>query len=468
MPLRLPVSNDASSFDKRLTELQSQLERLSDSLQQWQVQREHLKPAEDRLADLTRQCGEIVHQWSANSERQDRAVRQLEEKVSSFSAVEDRLHRDSATRFQSLERVIEQEWSGLRQLHQAPVRELREQAMALGELSVAAANSSVSGLERAEARLADMERTLHYHLSGVSQRLDQAVAEIRNAAAPPMVRPESAPPAPARGPSPTWPIEGVVRLHNQLRESSETPHPAISATAVPSFSLPVHDQELEDRLESLEQAIADRTAELRDTAERGQTTSRLTKFGLFASAAILALAVGAGINLRREARDAASRATAAQSQAQVAVDNAAQQVSALREEAARQVATAREDAARAQAVSDVLAAPDVVRFGVSGAGPNGVSGQVLWSRTRGVVFSGVRLPSVPAGMTYQLWLLSDAAPVSGGLLTPDAEGRVTFVGPPPEVSRLITGTALTVEPSGGSQVPSDPSLSRTRTAPRLP
>jgi len=119
-------------------------------------------------------------------------------------------------------------------------------------------------------------------------------------------------------------------------------------------------------------------------------------------------------------------------------------------------------------VSDVLAAPDVVRFGVTGSGPNGVSGQVLWSRTRGIVFSGVRLPALSAGTTYQLWLLSDGAPVSAGVLTPDAAGRVTFVGPPPDVTRVITGTALTVEPTGGSPVPSDASLLRNRTAPRTP
>ena len=466
MPLGLPVSNDLSSFDKRLTDLQSQLERLSDSLRQWQDQRESLKPAEDRIADLTRQCGEIVHQWSASSERQERAVRQLEERVSSFSAAEDRLHRDSATRFKSLERVIEQEWSGLRRLHQEPVRELREQAAALGALSVAAANSSVSGLERAEARLADMERTLHYHLSGVSQRLDQAVAEIRGAT-PPSARPDSAPPTAARSQSATWPIEGVVRLHNQLRGSSEAPHPVIPSPAS-AFSLPARDQELEDRLESLEQAIADRTAELRDATERGQTTSRLTKFGLVASAVMVALAVGAGIGLRREAREAAAQASQARSQAQVAADTAAQQVSTLREEANRQVASAREDAARAQAVSDVLAAADVVRFGMSGGGPNGVSGQVLWSRTRGIVFSGVRLPALAPRTTYQLWLLTDSVPVAAGLLSPDAAGRVTFVGPSPEVSRVVTGAALTIEPDGGSDTPSDLSLVRTRTAPRTP
>ena len=41
-------------------------------------------------------------------------------------------------------------------------------------------------------------------------------------------------------------------------------------------------------------------------------------------------------------------------------------------------------------VSDVVAAPDLVRFTIAGSGPSGMSGQVLWSRTRGVVFSGVR------------------------------------------------------------------------------
>jgi anti-sigma-K factor RskA len=463
------VSDDASSFDQRLTDLQSQLERLSVTLQDWREQQDHLKPAENRLAELTRQCGDIVHQWSATSHRQERAVQQLEERVSAFSSAEERLHKDSAHRLQSLERVIEQEWSGLRQLHQAPARELREQAVALGELSVAAANSSTAGLERAEARLADIERTLHYHLSGVSQRLDQAVAEIRTASLQPAVRAPETPAVPtdaSHQQSPTWPIEGVVRLHNQLRESAESPRTLAAKST--SFALPSHEPEIEYRLESLEQAIADRTAELRDATDRGRVTSRLTKFGLVASAAILALAVGAGITLRREARDAAARAAEAQAQAQVAVNNANQQVSALKEEAARQAAAAREDVARAQAVSDVLAAPDIIRYSVSGGGPNAVSGQVLWSRTRGVVFSGVRLPAAPPNMTYQLWLLTDGTPVSAGTFAPDESGRITFSAPAPNVPRPVVGAALTVEPAGGSPVPSDPSLLHNRPASRNP
>lgn len=461
------MADDASSFDQRLTDLQSQLERLSVTLHDWREQQDHLKPAEDRLADLTRQCGDIVHNWSATSTRQERAVQQLEERVSAFSSAEERLHKDSAQRLQSLERVIEQEWSGLRQLHQAPARELREQAEALGEISLAAANNSAAGLERAEARLADIERTLHYHLSGVSQRLDQAVAEIRTASAPPAVRAPETPAVPdASQQSPTWPIEGVVRLHNQLRESAEAPR-AIAAAKSP-FSLPVHEPEIEYRLESLEQAIADRTAELRDATDRGRVTSRLTKIGLVASAAILALAIGAGITLRQEARDATTRAAAAQAQAQVAVNNANEQVSALKEEAARQVASAREDVARAQAVSDVLAAPDIIRYSVAGGGPNAPSGQVLWSRTRGVVFSGVRLAAPAANMTYQLWLLTDGAPVSAGTFVPDESGRITFSAAAPNVPRSVIGAALTVEPAGGSPVPSDASLLRNRPASRTP
>jgi hypothetical protein len=456
MPLRLSVSQEPPSFDQRLTDLQSQLDRLAVTLQQWREQQEHLKPAEDRLSELTRQCADIVSQWSTTNQRQERAVEQLEERVSAFSAAEERLHNDSAQRLRSLERAIEQEWTGIRQLHQAPVRELREQAAALGQLSVAAANSGISGLERAEQRLADIERALHQHLSGVSQRLDAAVAEMRARSDVPMRASES---QGASGSS--WPIEGVVRLHNQLRESAESSRTGVAPPIKPVSGPPliqVREPEIESRLETLEQAIADRAEEIRDATVRAKRSRRLTWLALIASAAVLASAVGTGVVLREDARSAAARASDAQAKAQAAVATANQQVTAVRDEAARQVAAAREDAARAQAVGDVLAAPDIVRFTVAGAKPASVSGQVLWSRTRGVVFSGVRLPAAPPRMTYRLWLLTDDLPVDAGTFLPDESGRITFAGPAPPVPRPVVGAALTVEPEGGGSVPSDPSL----------
>jgi hypothetical protein len=141
---------------------------------------------------------------------------------------------------------------------------------------------------------------------------------------------------------------------------------------------------------------------------------------------------------------------------------ASSQVAAARDEAARQVAQAREGSARAQRVSDVLASPDLIRFNIAGQGPGAITGQVLWSRSRGVVFSGLRVPPPPARMTYQLWLLTEAAPVTAGTFMPDDTGRVTFATDAPRVPRAVNGAALTLEPVGGSPEPSDRLLGRNR------
>ena len=96
-----------------------------------------------------------------------------------------------------------------------------------------------------------------------------------------------------------------------------------------------------------------------------------------------------------------------------------------------------------------------------------MAGQVLWSRTRGVVFSGVRLAPTSVGMTYQLWMLTDGVPVTAGTFVPDASGRVTFTADAPRVPRAVIGAALTLEPAGGSARPSD-LLTRNRVAAPAP
>ncbi len=147
-----------------------------------------------------------------------------------------------------------------------------------------------------------------------------------------------------------------------------------------------------------------------------------------------------------------------------------QQLSAVRDDAAKQLADARAGTARAQMVSDAMAAPDLVRFTIAGSGPSAMAGQVLWSRSRGVVFSGVRLAPPAAGMTYQLWMLTEALPVTVGTFVPAAAGRVTSVTSvteAPRVPRAVIGAALTLEPAGGSTRPSD-LLMRNRVAAPLP
>jgi hypothetical protein len=129
---------------------------------------------------------------------------------------------------------------------------------------------------------------------------------------------------------------------------------------------------------------------------------------------------------------------------------------ATREQAARQVAAARQSAAQAQIVGNVLAAPDLVRYWL--VGPEGTSrayAQVLFSRSRGMVFSASRLPPAAAGKTYQLWLITRGAPVSAGVITPDSAGRVTLATDVPlSVPSRLTGALVTVEAAGGAAQPS--------------
>ena len=450
---------EAPNLEQRLGELQAQLDRLTVSLQLWREQQDHLKPAEDRLAELTRQCTEIVTQWSSTGERQARAVGQLEERVSAFTAAEERLHADAAERLRTLERAIEQEWSELRNIHEAPVQELREQAEALGRISVAATTTSVSGFDRAEARLARIERSLNDRLSTVSDQLASAVAEIRS----------FAPGRPAEPASQSWPIDGVVKLHNQMRDGGDGPGPP--AVVVPAESrplaLPPASPELLARLELVEHAIEERREEVRAATDEGHHTNRMLRFVAAIAAVLVLAAVAGGWLLQRQASRAASRADDAERQAQQVVTAANQQMAAVREESAKQLAQAKEASARAQMVSDVLAAPDLVRYNVAGSGPSAISGQVLWSRSRGVVFSGVRLPPAPGGMTYQLWLLTDGLPVTAGTFAPEQNGRITFTADPPRVPRPVVGAALTLEPAGGSQTPSETVVQNRTVRPSL-
>jgi hypothetical protein len=441
------VYQEAPNLEQRLGELQAQLDRLTVSLQLWREQQDHLKPAEDRLADLTRQVTDIVTQWSTTGERQARAVGQLEERVSAFTAAEERLHTDAAERLRALERAIEQEWTELRAIHEAPVQELREQAEVLSRLSIAATTTSVSGFDRAEARLTEIEIALNERLVTVSEQLASAVAEIRSLA----------PGRSAEGaPQQAWPIEGVVKLHNQLREAGDAPTaPAVIPVESTQLALPPASPELLARLESVEQAIAERQEELRVAADEGHRANRMLKVVAGVAVLLVVLVGAAGWLLQRQASLAATRANDAERQAQQVVTAASQQMAAVREESAKQLAQAREASVRAQKVTDVLAAPDLVRYNIAGSGPSAISGQVLWSRSRGVVFSGLRLPAVPAGMTYQLWLLTDGVPVTAGTFEPEQNGRVTFTADPPRVPRPVVGAALTLEPAGGSQTPSE-------------
>jgi hypothetical protein len=180
---------------------------------------------------------------------------------------------------------------------------------------------------------------------------------------------------------------------------------------------------------------------------------------------LLVLGIGgvAGVlvnRLQQQIGAAEARVSEAEKQAQAAAQTADQQITAAREDAARQIAAAQEAAARARTISDVLAAPDLIRYNlVGGEAPAVFRAQVLWSRSRGLVFSASRLPAPPADSTYQIWFMSGAEPVSAGSFVPDQAGRFTLATDvAPQVPPPVTGVAVTIEPAGGRERPTGPTL----------
>ena len=127
----------------------------------------------------------------------------------------------------------------------------------------------------------------------------------------------------------------------------------------------------------------------------------------------------------------------------------------IRAEAAQQqMADVQRTAADAETAVAILTAPDVARVDLAGqpASPN-ASGRAFWSRSRGLVFNASNLPPLPAGRTYQLWVVTDQAPVSAGLLTPDAQGSFSDTFDTPVDIRPPVAVAVTIEPAGGVPAP---------------
>jgi hypothetical protein len=455
-----------SEVELRLSDLQAQIDGLSDTLQQWRLTQDDAQPVEVRLSQLTEQCARIVEQWRETDVRHNEIVTSLEERLSAWGAIENRLQQDSGERIKELERTIEHEWLALRQLHEEPVKQLREQAATLGETCAAAANLALRGFERAESRFVALEQDLQGRMNQLTRDFQAAIAELHSGAP---ARPQPAP----REPLSAFPLDSVMRIHEELREAGDaapTDAPALPGPAAPSVPptsrpmalLPEAAESLAARVESLEAKLAE--------ARAGGTRWRSSPaIGLLILALVAAGAFAVWMQRRVENRlnDAAARVAEAERQRESEAQVANSRFAATREEAGRQVAEARQTALQAQIVGNVLAAPDVIRYNLDGtADAPRAYARVMFSRSRGIVFSASRLPQPPARSAYQFWLLTNSGPVSAGLLTPDAAGRVTFmIDTPADLPRRVIGASVTTEPAGGRPQPSGKTLLAQRSTP---
>jgi hypothetical protein len=459
------VFPQAAGLDQRLGELESQIERLTHALVRWREAEEHRQPADRRLALLTEQCAEILKQWTVTSERHAQAVGELESRLTGWSEIEERLHREASSRFQGLERAIEHEWAGLRHLHEDPVRELRHQAETLSEISANAAGSAQTGLERAEARLAVLEHELHRRMDDLARDIHSVLAEMRQQGG-----------SALRNPAGSWSLDEVTRLHHELRGSAaddsaaalDTPAQSSTTALTPlAIAAPVLDTNAEPPpADAPTPSTAPPGAAVADLAEPEPITDSSTddRFAWKWVAALAAVFVVIGLagafvlSFYNKANEAAARAAEAQQRAERIATSATARIDAARQDAATQITQARDVASRAQVTTDVLAASDLIRFNLTmGEGATRIPAQLLWSRSRGMVFTASRMPAPAGGTVYQIWLLTATDPVSAGTVVPDASGRVSFAtDTPPSVPRPIVGVRVTAERAPGSKAPTGP------------
>jgi hypothetical protein len=422
------VESNEAGLEQRLSSLQAQIESLRQAAPD-------TGPLEQRLSTLTEYSTDILRQWAATVDRHARAVTQLEAHLRELGDAGNRLQHDAAQRLHDLERIVKQEWAALRDVHEAPVRQLVEQAANLTEVCIATANSAQHGFDRAEARLANLEADFHRTTSELTRELHTVLQEVRQLSANGQRQLPSEPPA--------WPLEGVTRLHSQLREASSSPR-ALPAGAVPEVSSP---------FTTINPASMDARADIPDVRPQppGPTFSRAAVAVLLV---VLLIAGVFGWRYRRDVQVATQQAEQARLESRIAVEKASREAAERQEAAARQLETAQTLVARAQTIGDVIAAPDLIRYTLANTGllPD-ASGQVLWSRTRGFVFSASGLPPSPPGSTYQVWMLTRAGAVSATTFAPDDSGRVTMTRTL-NIPRAVVGAIVTIEPKGGAATPS--------------
>ena len=264
-------------LEQRLSKLEAQLDRFSLTLQQWQQTQKHLQPMESRLSHLIDQSHDILDRWSTTEQQHAHAAGEVEQRLNDWNALETRLEQEAHQRIREFERTLQHELSALRQMHEEPVKQLREQAANLGEICVAA-TTSVTGLERTESRFAALETDLHLRLNELARGLQAAVAELRGVA-------EHRAASPPSDTAQAWPLEDVVRLHGDLRRSAQgrdnLPANRDAASyervppARPPLELPEAAAALAGRVESLEQAVSASREEVAAAAGRSDRQRRL-------------------------------------------------------------------------------------------------------------------------------------------------------------------------------------------------
>ena len=121
----------------------------------------------------------------------------------------------------------------------------------------------------------------------------------------------------------------------------------------------------------------------------------------------------------------------------------------------RELNDTRKTLATANQALAIRDAPDAVRVAF-GSGESAPQGNVYVQARRGVLLMSSNLPQLPAGKTYEMWMIpKGASPVAqpAGLFRPDPSGSAMHVQAGPVDIATLGTVAVTVEPEAGSSAP---------------
>jgi hypothetical protein len=430
----------------RASDLQLQVEQVNIALRQLKQTQESLAGLETRLGDMTRECAGILERWAHNDERHATAVVELHSRLAEWNDIERRLLSESTSRIHHFERSLQHEWQTLRRSHEEPLRQIDAQTTRISEACLTAVDHALKGFDRAEARLAAMEQEFQREVGALTREVREAMAELRQQ-------------SPQLGGRQPWPLDNVVRLHNELRAQGGGARGTLAlaeGTEVRPAALPL-DVSAVPVGERVERVMAEAPAP--PAAPAPSVLSRRVWLGaavLLGVVTLLALEMHG--QLRAGLREAAARAEAAERGAVATRAQAEQDIAEARRMADQRLASAQAAARAAHTLALIAAASDLRRFDLAGR-TGGARAQVLWSRAHGVAVSGTGLAAPPAGRRYVVWLLTPSAAVPAGPLEIDDTGRATAVlDPRSDLPRPVVRAMVTLEAVEGSATPTAPAV----------
>ena len=108
----------------------------------------------------------------------------------------------------------------------------------------------------------------------------------------------------------------------------------------------------------------------------------------------------------------------------------------------------------------VLAAPDTVTVKLAGTGDAAnISGVVKYNGKRGAMVYSAELPALPAGKSYQMWLVpAKGAPISAGVFGAGGQPMGKLWSAEVPANTEAKAFAVTIEPAGGMAQPTGPKV----------